>query len=441
MRLTARASLATGSVVACLSLLSCFAVSPTAMAAPPRWVQAWSGTSATLRDVALASDGRFGLAVGDGGAVVRTTCGGGYWKQMSLAAPIPAKPLFGVALTGAAKHRAVAVGAGGTILLYDDALGWRQVSSPTTVDLRDVDFTGTFEHNVGCAVGLGGVVLRTTDGGNTWIIGSAGEGNDLQAIDFVDANHAWTTGGTPWSTFRTEGQSVIIATSADAGASWQTQLSEQSGPFLPLDIAFATPLVGWVVGSNGGVYTTTTGGLFGWSAGGATGAGTLFAAAAIDRTTCWAVGANGVVERTTGAGLTWTMVPSTTIFNLYGVAFAGSKLGVAVGAPAPARAAMIAWDAAAPKLSASGGSVGQRGRPVTLKLSPFSASFNLRVGASIVSASGHTVLRWPSFAWHAGYVCPLKFRCSLAAGTYRWQVTVQDAAGYRATLTRRLTVR
>lgn len=77
------------------------------------------------------------------------------------------QPTRAVLLAGAhAGDRLVAVGERGLILVSDDqAASWRQVAAPTSVTLTAVRFA---DARVGVAVGHGGVVLSTGDGGQTW---------------------------------------------------------------------------------------------------------------------------------------------------------------------------------------------------------------------------------------------------------------------------------
>jgi photosystem II stability/assembly factor-like uncharacterized protein len=75
----------------------------------------------------------------------------------------PARLLNGVAL---ADQRLVAVGQRGHILYSDDAArNWKQATVPVSADLTAVWFASPSK---GWAVGHAGVVLATTDGGNTW---------------------------------------------------------------------------------------------------------------------------------------------------------------------------------------------------------------------------------------------------------------------------------
>ena len=66
-----------------------------------------------------------------------------------------------------AGDRLVAVGERGFVLLSDDAgKSWKAVGTPIVRTLTGVAFNGD---KVGVAVGHGGALVRTEDGGNTWI--------------------------------------------------------------------------------------------------------------------------------------------------------------------------------------------------------------------------------------------------------------------------------
>src|SRR6516225_2172886 len=78
--------------------------------------------------------------------------------------------LFGVSFTDA--NTGTAVGFGGTILrTTDGGASWTRQSSGTTETLLGVSFT---DANTGTAVGSGGTILRTTDGGASWTRQSSG---------------------------------------------------------------------------------------------------------------------------------------------------------------------------------------------------------------------------------------------------------------------------
>ncbi|MCD4734481.1 MAG: hypothetical protein K8R53_00425, partial [Bacteroidales bacterium] len=48
--------------------------------------------------------------------------------------------------------------------------------------------------DIGWAVGDGGIILHTTDGGNTWVEQSSGLSSSLKRICFTDPDNGWTLG-------------------------------------------------------------------------------------------------------------------------------------------------------------------------------------------------------------------------------------------------------
>ncbi|MFQ5499597.1 MAG: WD40/YVTN/BNR-like repeat-containing protein [Candidatus Zixiibacteriota bacterium] len=66
----------------------------------------------------------------------------------------------------------------------------REVCQPQN-NLNAVSFT---DANVGTTVGKGGTILRTTDGGDTWVSQSSGKANWLTSVFFTDANTGTAVG-------------------------------------------------------------------------------------------------------------------------------------------------------------------------------------------------------------------------------------------------------
>src|SRR5262249_19857044 len=66
-----------------------------------------------------------------------------------------------------ADNRLVAVGERGIILLsYDNGASWKQVKAPVSTSHTNAHFVSAEK---GWVIGHGGVVLRTDDGGETWV--------------------------------------------------------------------------------------------------------------------------------------------------------------------------------------------------------------------------------------------------------------------------------
>jgi photosystem II stability/assembly factor-like uncharacterized protein len=96
-------------------------------------------------------------------------------------------PAHAMMLGGArAGARLVAVGLHGVIILSDDnGLTWRQAPSPTSVTLTDATFASRSD---GWIIGHMGVVLHTTDGGESWV--RQLDGRIAAALALEAAEHA-----------------------------------------------------------------------------------------------------------------------------------------------------------------------------------------------------------------------------------------------------------
>ncbi|MHA1642296.1 MAG: WD40/YVTN/BNR-like repeat-containing protein [Promethearchaeota archaeon] len=68
--------------------------------------------------------------------------------------------------------------------------GWVALNSPTTEDLRDIVFV---DNKTGWIVGTSGTILHTTDGFN-WSIQASGTSNDLETVDFINSTFGWAMG-------------------------------------------------------------------------------------------------------------------------------------------------------------------------------------------------------------------------------------------------------
>ena len=128
--------------------------------------------------------------------------------------------LLGVTHAGS---RIVAVGEYGDVLLSDDeGKSWHQAKTvPTNVTLTAVDFV---DDKTGWAVGHDTVILKTEDGGETWVkqYGGGESDNALLSVYFADASHGWAVGAFNFT-----------AETKDGGKTWverKTLMPPGSGP-------------------------------------------------------------------------------------------------------------------------------------------------------------------------------------------------------------------
>jgi photosystem II stability/assembly factor-like uncharacterized protein len=146
----------------------------------------------------------------------------------------------------------------------------------------------------GWAVGDGGLILATTDGGSNWCVQNSGATDDLMSVKFADNQRGWAVAF----------EHGTVLSSRDSGATWQRQtIHGQEG----LDsISFIDPLHGWIVGMNGAIFATSDGGV-NWHAQSINsrifGRSWLMSVQFVDAQHGWAVGKAIVATRDGGA--TW----------------------------------------------------------------------------------------------------------------------------------------
>lgn len=157
--------------------------------------------------------------------------------------------------------------------------------------LRAIHFV---DDGYGWIVGDDGVILRTTNGAETWTKQESGTGERLSSVFFVDRNNGWaagrhglilhtTNGGASWAAQNTPttedlssvkfidpdngfciGLRNILLQTTDGGAGWSRYQLDLAG-YGPMDMCFAGAGNGWIVGTNGLVIRTQPTGIDGVS--------------------------------------------------------------------------------------------------------------------------------------------------------------------------------
>lgn len=220
--------------------------------------------------------------------------------------------LYGVEMLSASSG--FASGGARTVFEYD-GVAWSEQTSGAAVIMRDVDFVTS---STGWAVGDGGVIIKTTNGGSSFSTQTSGTALNLNGVAFVDANNGWAVGNTG-----------AIRATVNGGSTWSGQTSGTTANLQ--DVFFVSTTEGWAVGAAGTILHTVNGGST-WSSqtsGTTNGLNDLFFTGS---TTGWTVGNGGVIRQTTNGGSTWVARTSQTTNNLYGLGFFGTNNGWAVGA-------------------------------------------------------------------------------------------------------------
>ena len=302
------------------------------------WTTPLDGSDTTiggLLAVSFADDQR-GFAAGMG-SFLRTTDGGTHWSEDSLA---PGFYGTGIVFTSASIGfiaGGIWPSAGVIYRTADAGVHWAPVYSGSEF-LSGISFSGTGH---GIAAGLGGTVVRTTDGGATWSSPSvAVQGSYVQGVAVDDANNAIAVGGSSgfmkwypaWyaAYFRWTG---CVSRTTDGGVHWDNQ----AGGFLQhvRGVAQFGAQKVLAVGDTGMALRTTDGGAH-WQS---LFQGTLFervgiplTAVAFSDTDHGSISAgSGDILSTTDGGLTWHVYSSGLSLPLRGIAFADRLNGFVVG--------------------------------------------------------------------------------------------------------------
>ena len=276
------------------------------------WTEKTSGTINTLKKTAILTDDDI-VVVGLRGTIIKTTDHGQTWtpKASGLNAD-----LYGVSFGGRLSETGIAVGDNGTILRStDQGETWAAVTMDINigkkVNYRSVAFGS---ENNGVIVGQNGVLLLTSDGGLSWY-------NSPSMVPF--SNYVFAIMTNDFTAYATADNGVIIR-STNAGESWET-LYTGIGNTLNR-IRFADDQNATIVGSEGMIMRTTDGGLT-WMDQSAGISGDLNCLYVVDELISYTGGADGVILKTTDGGANWVRVKNLMKSN---VSFenGGNKLSV-----------------------------------------------------------------------------------------------------------------
>lgn len=281
------------------------------------WFSQDSGVNSDIYDIS-AADTDHVWAVGrryDGTGhpvILRSDNGGSTWSHQDASVF-----LYGVAAVDA--NNAWAVGSGGTILATTDGgETWLPQDSGTTRNLKSVVSAGG---TVAWAFGSGGTILATTDG-VSWSPQVSGVSSEIGGSTFAGGTTAWAVGAASGL-----GSNSTFILKTTNGVNWNRQ---DSGSCEGLtDICACSPGVAWVARNQGlfSVARTTDGGAT-WNPCNTPLGAFIRKVSAVDENVAWAVGGRTVltmtyieVYRTVNAGATWETKYSlglNSTYNQYG---------------------------------------------------------------------------------------------------------------------------
>ena len=172
---------------------------------------------------------------------------------------------------------------------------WIKVESGVTNWLYDVDFT---DDQNGWVVGDSGIILHSTDGGESWEQQTCPNEDLLRAVDFTDIINGWIC------------SRYSILSTKNGGKSWEIIYSEDLGEGRFRDIKFLNKNIGFVVGGKGsfgstGVLLKTEDGGETWQQASLNSLPTLTHISIANEQNIWICGFGGTILSTKDMGLTW----------------------------------------------------------------------------------------------------------------------------------------
>ena len=236
-------------------------------------------------------DENVGYITGGRGTILKTEDGGKTWARKRAMSDTPGRDgnprplranLMGIQMLN--ETTGFIAGSENTILKTTDG-GETWVGSSqrarvgeTRNNLENIWFVSP---TTGWIIGSFGTLLHTTDGGGNWEKRDPGFDNNLFGIYFLDENTGWICG-----------QEGLILHTADGGTTWNQQKTESFDDLH--DIIFVDAMIGWAVGGYNSILHTTDGGKT-WAVSNIPGGATFKGVHATDQNHCWTINDWGVI--------------------------------------------------------------------------------------------------------------------------------------------------
>ena len=292
-----------------------------------------------------------------------------------------------------------AVGEGGTILkTTDGGTNWSRAQNlPANAQNANLWSVYFISATLGFAVGEGGTILKTTDGGTNWSraqnLPTNAQNAKLRGVYFKNNDISLAVG---------EGGTILRTT--NGGTNWSRvqnlPANAQNVNLRDVFLAGGTSNKAWVVGDKGTILHSTDAGdtaaTSTWSEQNpaqntpAVTTANLHGVHFADVDNGWAVGENGAILKTTDGGDNWTLQTSGVAASLRGVHFVDDDSGWAVGE----NGTILSFeDGATPSWSVQQAVIDQSADLLKLTASTGSQNvkaYNMGVGKTLGAQSGAT---------------------------------------------------
>ncbi|WP_304131413.1 YCF48-related protein [Ignavibacterium album] len=325
-----------------LSTLLCLFISTELI---PQWIQQNSGTTKRLLSCFFL-DANIGWAAGDQGTILKTYDGGNNWFSQSIPSDYNIHSIvFTDSLSGfAVSYKFVGSDRYSQIIkTTNGGANWSVINQYQDFVLTSINFA---DSGNGIAVGSDGVILITTDKGNTWYFNGPLFAAWYTSTFSKSKNLFWIGGNTYGYLLRTTdlgsrwsyiaipieapinsiqftdffngwacSESGIVIKSINSGLDWEV-LNLTASVALN-DLYFCDKDIGWVIGSAGKIFYTPNSGSS-WN-NQSSYTNDFYCIHMYDSLTGWVVGSGGIILKTTngGGGATNVEDQSLELNNFY----------------------------------------------------------------------------------------------------------------------------
>ncbi|GHB41957.1 YCF48-related protein [Mongoliitalea lutea] len=196
--------------------------------------------------------------------------------------------------------------AGPQIILktIDGGLSWVEQEPPTKNQMNGIDF---FDENLGLIVGENGEIYRTTNGGAQWELIQIAANAQLRSVAFLNQSRVYAVGS-----------NGDVYRSTNGGLSWGRQNINLTADLN--NLFFYNQDTGYIAASNGQVARTFNGGN-NWTLISTEQSQSINDLHFVSSTVGYAVGNRGIVLKTENAGEQWSRLNSGTERDLLAVSF------------------------------------------------------------------------------------------------------------------------
>jgi photosystem II stability/assembly factor-like uncharacterized protein len=213
------------------------------------------------------------------------------------------------------KDTGIAVGyLGEVVRTYNGGNTWLTDSLGIEYIIVDIQYTSD---NIIYATGNNGVILKSTDGGISWIFLNSGLGQQiLRGLHFLNDTVGFVCG-----------QGQRIGKTINGGQTWTYQ---SFGLYWLRELHFPGNEIGFCVGDGGNIHKTVDGGSTWLHSFGAP-SEELWEVQFTSVDTGFVCGTNGTLLRTTDSGNSWIQLNAGTTNSLLSLSFINSQVGYVVG--------------------------------------------------------------------------------------------------------------